>query len=112
MSFLSIFSRATTGEVDVAEAERRQKNGAVIVDVREPDEWASGHVPGALHIPLGHLARRLGEVPREGDVLFICRSGNRSGVATLLARRAGIGGAKNVRGGMIAWNQARLPSER
>jgi rhodanese-related sulfurtransferase len=102
----------STDEVDVAEARRRQEAGALLIDVREPDEWTSGHASGAQHIPLGQLGRHLGKIPRDREVLFICRSGRRSATATAEARRVGLSNALNVRGGTLAWVQAGLPVER
>ena len=97
--------------LEVAEARRHQQAGALLVDVREPDEWRAGHAAGARHIPLGRLAAELGKLPADREVLFICRSGNRSGTATSMARRAGLN-ATNVAGGTTAWARAGLPLER
>lgn len=111
MSLFERLDRPASAEVDVHEAQRRQATGALLVDVREPNEWTAGHAPGARHLPLGQVMLHLGRLPRDCDVLFICRSGNRSAVATELARRAGLTRAFNVRGGMIAWTRAGLPVE-
>ncbi len=81
---------------------------AVILDVREDDEWAAGHVEGATHVPLGEVPQRLGELP-DGDPLFvICRSGNRSGRAVAWLDQQGIESV-NVAGGMRAWAAAGRP---
>ncbi len=62
-----------TPEVDAAEAARVWvERSAQLVDVREPDEWAEGHMPGALHIPLGDLARRADEFPADGRIITVC----------------------------------------
>ncbi|MBC9957927.1 rhodanese-like domain-containing protein [Yimella sp. cx-51] len=75
---------------------------AVMVDVREQDEWDAGHAPGAVHIPLGELPERLGELP-DGDPLpVICRSGNRSGRAVQWLEHQGFD-VVNVTGGMKQW---------
>jgi rhodanese-related sulfurtransferase len=73
-----------------------------LLDVRENDEWAAGHVPGATHIRLGELGQRTGEVPRDQTVYVICRSGHRSGRATQALTGAGWQ-AVNVTGGMQEW---------
>jgi rhodanese-related sulfurtransferase len=73
-----------------------------ILDVREPDEWQAGHVPGANHIPLGQLNERAAEVPQDQTVYVICRSGARSGRATQALVAAGWK-AVNVAGGMQQW---------
>lgn len=99
--------------MDVLTAKRQLDSGdAVLVDVREPDEWAEGHVAGATHIPLGELPSRLAEVPRDREVLLFCRSGNRSGAATSLLRKQGFDRATNVEGGITAWRRAGLPVTR
>jgi rhodanese-related sulfurtransferase len=99
--------------VDVNEAHRRQSAaGALLVDVRQPDEWSAGHAPNAKLIPLGSLAGRLGEVPRDREVLLICRSGNRSGSAQRQLLQLGYEQVVNVSGGMHAWAGAGLPVER
>jgi rhodanese-related sulfurtransferase len=94
--------------VDVDAAHRRGPSIALL-DVREPDEWADAHAPGAMHLPLGQLA--LEALPEAPTVYVICRSGNRSAMATKALVEAGID-AHNVEGGMIAWTRAGLPVDR
>jgi rhodanese-related sulfurtransferase len=84
----------------------------VVVDVREPDEWAEGHISGAQHIPLGQLAARTGEIPQDREVVLVCHSGQRSAAATAMLLRAGYTQAINMTGGMVAWEKAHLPVER
>jgi rhodanese-related sulfurtransferase len=98
--------------VDVQEASRRQAAGALLIDVRQPDEWNAGHAPNARLIPLGSLASRLAEVPRDREVVLICRSGNRSGLAQRQLLQLGYEQVFNVSGGMHAWARAGLPVER
>ena len=98
--------------LDVVAAEHAVTDGATLLDVREEHEWAAGHAPGALHIPLGALPARIEELPRHRPVLVICRSGRRSAeaaglLAGLLGGRAG--DVANVEGGMVAWAGAGLP---
>jgi rhodanese-related sulfurtransferase len=83
-------------------------DGAWLLDVREDDEWAAGHVPGARHIPLGQLGARTAEVPQDEAVYVICRSGMRSGRATQALTGAGWE-AINVAGGMQDWAAAGRP---
>lgn len=79
---------------------------AVVVDVREPDEWAAGHAPGAVHIPLGDLPARVDELPETDTSLpVICRSGGRSGRAVQWLVQQGFD-VVNVDGGMRAWGSA------
>jgi rhodanese-related sulfurtransferase len=80
----------------------------VVIDVREPFEWEAGHAAGAVHIPLGDLAARIDDVPREAPVYVICAAGGRSLQGAALLKRHGIE-AVNVTGGMTAWQQAGLP---
>ena len=58
----------------------KEKDGAVVVDVRRDDEWVSGHVKGAIHIPIDDLLNRIDELPRDKKLLFICAAGVRSGL--------------------------------
>ncbi len=103
---------AGTPSASVTEAQARQQQGALVVDVRERHEWTSGHVPGARHIPLGRLAQAAASLPTDRDLLVICHSGNRSARATDLLQRAGLSRATNVAGGMLAWSRAGLPLTR
>jgi rhodanese-related sulfurtransferase len=105
----SFSSVASPTVVDVHEARRRQSARALLVDVREPAEWNQGHAPNATHIPLGGLGARLAEIPRDRDVLLICRSGNRSGNAQRQLQQLGYQRVFNVTGGMNAWTSAGLP---
>lgn len=89
------------------QAESLLEDEAVLLDVREPDEWSAGHAPAARHVPLGELAARSGELP-EGVVVVVCRSGGRSAVATAALVAAGRD-AFNLVGGMKAWAAAGLP---
>jgi rhodanese-related sulfurtransferase len=81
---------------------------AWLLDVREDDEWAAGHAPGARHIPLGQLGGRSSEVPRDETVYVICRSGGRSARAAQALAGAGWH-AVNVAGGMQDWAAAGRP---
>jgi glyoxylase-like metal-dependent hydrolase (beta-lactamase superfamily II)/rhodanese-related sulfurtransferase len=85
---------------------------ATIVDVREPAEYAAGHVPGALSIPQADLALRLDELPREGELLVLCQSGVRSVRAARFLRQVGFPRVTNLVGGTSAWRAAGLPTER
>lgn len=81
---------------------------AWLLDVREDDEWAAGHAPGARHIPLGDLGARAAEVPQDELIYVVCRSGHRSGQAAQALAGAGWR-AVNVAGGMQQWAAAGLP---
>lgn len=86
-------------------------NPPFLLDVREPQEYREGHISGARLIPLGELGKRLGELPRDREILVICRSGNRSGAATRQLLSAGFR-AVNLSGGMIGWQRAGYPIRR
>lgn len=83
-----------------------------LVDVRERSEWDAGHIAGSLHIPLGELQQRIGQIARDQPVVMVCRSGNRSGQATAALQAAGYSNVVNLDGGVLAWSAARLPLER
>jgi rhodanese-related sulfurtransferase len=83
-------------------------DGAFLLDVREDDEWAAGHVPGALHIPLGQLNERYREIGQDRELYVICRSGARSAHAAQALAGAGWD-ARNVADGMIGWHAAGRP---
>ncbi len=94
-------------EIDVHAAARLAGAGeALLLDVREDDEWTAGRAPGAVHVPLGRLVA--GDVPADRPVLALCRSGNRSGKAAVTLAAAGVD-VRNVTGGMTAWAAAGLP---
>jgi rhodanese-related sulfurtransferase len=83
-------------------------DGVTMLDVREPDEWAAGHAPDAVHIPLGELAGRLGELPEGESVYVVCRGGGRSAKAAANLKANGWD-ATNVDGGMRSWHAAGRP---
>jgi rhodanese-related sulfurtransferase len=95
--------------VTPAEARRYMLDGAALIDVRDRDEWDEVHVEGAILIPLDALPERLDDVPDTMDVIVICRSGRRSGLAQEALRDAGIERVSNLAGGIIAWEEAGLP---
>ncbi len=80
---------------------------AALLDVREQDEWDAGHVDGALHIPLGQVIARLGELPDE-KLYVLCRVGGRSAQVVQYLVQQGRD-AVNVDGGMYAWQDAGRP---
>ena len=99
----------TAGLPETSPAAAHERTGtAILLDVREPDEWTAGHAPGAHHMPLGTVDP--GAIPADTPVLCVCRSGGRSAKATEVLRAAGID-ATNVAGGMNAWAEAGLPVE-
>ncbi len=97
-------SEVQTPEIDI-EGFAAARAGGLLVDVREPGEYAGGHVPGAVLMPMSQLANRVGEIPRSSPVFVICASGNRSSAMTDLLRSAGVD-AVSVAGGTGAWERS------
>lgn len=83
----------------------------VLIDVREPWEYNSGHAKGAKNLPLSQLGKRVGEIPRNRDVLIICQSGHRSMNAADFLLQQGITRVTNVSGGTTVWRMHGLPVE-
>ena len=84
--------------------------GAVLIDVREPEEYAQARIPGSRLIPMSELNRRLKEVPRDREVVIYCRSGNRSNqVVEALSQQLGFENLYNLAGGIIAWYRREYP---
>jgi rhodanese-related sulfurtransferase len=78
-------------------------NDAYLLDVREPDEWAAGHAPGAHHLPMMEIPARMAEIPVDGDVVVVCRSGGRSGQVVSYLLGQGWDNLRNLDGGMQSW---------
>ena len=102
-------AQAEQGEIDLDSFAAEHAAGAYVLDVREDDEYAAGHVPGAVHVPMGQVADRIGELP-EGRILVICRSGNRSRQVTEFLRSQGRE-AVNVSDGTMGWAERGWPLE-
>jgi rhodanese-related sulfurtransferase len=94
--------------IDVDEGRARVAAGALLLDVREHDEWDAGHVPEAVHLVLGELPVRHTELPTDREIVVMCKAGGRSAMATEALVGAGYR-AVNVAGGMLAWVEAGLP---
>ena len=104
-----------TGELGTLDATRLMNQGTTLVlDVRDAQDFASGHLPRARHIPLADLSNRLSEIEKykEKPVLVTCMKGNRSASAAKLLRRAGFKSVFHLKGGLAAWQQASLPLEK
>ncbi|GIE96527.1 sulfurtransferase [Paractinoplanes rishiriensis] len=76
---------------------------AYLIDVREPDEWAAGHAPGAHHLPMMEIPARMSEVPTDREVVVVCRSGGRSGQVVAYLMGNGWDNVHNLDGGMQSW---------
>lgn len=97
--------------ISVEEAARRQEadSDALLVDVREMDEYVELRAVGSAFIPLSQFGARFEELPRDQALMLVCHSGNRSGRATAFLLQQGFSDVSNVQGGMMAWKRANLP---
>jgi rhodanese-related sulfurtransferase len=77
-----------------------------LLDVREDDEWAAGHIDGAVHIPMSGLLPRVAEVPKDRDVVVVCKVGARSAQVTAYLRQQGWSMVRNLDGGVVSWVRA------
>jgi len=82
----------------------------ILIDVRTPEEFASGHISGAVNIPLDQIGNRISEIPQDKPIVLYCRSGNRSNQAAAILEKAGLTGIYDL-GGVIAWTAAGYPLE-
>ena len=106
------YTKTLYEEIDVWEAWRRLEEQAhVLIDVREVDEFVSGHPRGALNIPLSELNEAIKRLKDSGPLLLICNSGNRSSMAAEWLLEEGLTQVSNVEGGVIAWQRQHLPWE-
>src|SRR5690625_4530886 len=95
-------SQQQPSEVSVEELAARVSDGAFVLDVREPQEYTAGHVPGAAHMPLHTVPARYEELPRDQTGYVVCASGGRSAQAAQFLAAAGFS-AGNVDGGTKGW---------
>ncbi|MGN2634905.1 rhodanese-like domain-containing protein [Nocardia takedensis] len=91
-----------------AEFDRPRPDRAILLDVREDDEWELGHAPGAIHIPMVDVPARLDELDFDAELYVVCRQGGRSLEVARYLAHVGVE-VTNVSGGMVAWQQAGRP---
>lgn len=103
------FHRVTVSEAK----EMLSGDDTVIIDVRNPDEYQSGHAPGATLIPVNSVFQRREELPADKKIIFICQVGQRSALAAEMAAAAGLPPERlyNLEGGTDAWVKAGEPVE-
>lgn len=89
---------------DLVETLKNKSNPISIIDVREPFEFASGHIARAKNIPLGQISGKLKDIPKDAQIVFVCRSGNRSMQAARVAQKQGYTSVFNLVGGMSRWS--------
>ncbi|MHB0914926.1 MAG: rhodanese-like domain-containing protein [Thermoleophilia bacterium] len=107
--------RAGVVEVTVPETEKLiAENGALVVDVREPREYAAGRIPQSRHIPMSQFSSRLGDLDSDRDrpIVVSCRSGRRSASVSVMLCRQGFSEVYNLKGGINAWTRADRKIER
>ncbi len=97
-------------DISVADAAAKRAAGAFILDVRQPTEWNEFHIPGSTLIPLDQLEARLNEVPKDKEVVVVCRSGNRSRPGRDALKAAGYTQVTSVAGGLNQWKAAGYPT--
>jgi len=113
-AFCTLAGATSFNDIDVRQAQAMARQGALLLDVREPHEYAEVRAPGSLLVPLGRLKARLHEFRafENKPVVLICRSGTRSGAAAHMLAQEGFKSVHNVQGGILAWEKAGLPVER
>jgi rhodanese-related sulfurtransferase len=112
MSFFRSLMGGGVPAVDVQQAAEMQGDhvGALIIDVREPNEYDQLRARGAVLLPLGRLNSRVKDLPRDRQLLLMCRTGGRSQNATQFLQAQGFDNVSNVSGGIVAWHKAGLPT--
>lgn len=98
-------------EISVDEAHQMYEAGDYLLDVRTQEEWDDYHIPGTTLITLDELESRVDEVPRDQNVVVVCRSGNRSQVGRDILLRAGFEQVTSMAGGVSAWRESGYPIE-
>ena len=98
-------------EISVSEAFTKAQNGAFVLDVRTPEEWNEFHAPNSTLIPLDQLPSRLNELPKDREIVVVCRSGNRSQQGRDILLNAGFTQVTSMQGGLTEWRAAGYPTE-
>lgn len=113
MGFLSNLFGPAVPSITAEELNEKLKFGKhpLVLDVRQPDEFRSGHIAGAKLVPLNELHRKMSELPKGREIVCICASGNRSTSASRMLAKEGFN-VLNVTGGMLAWRRAKLPVQK
>ncbi len=113
MGFLSNLFGPAVPKLTAEELSEKLKFGKhpLVVDVRQPEEFRQGHISGAKLIPLNELPRRLQELPKGGEIVCVCATGNRSNSAAKMLAKEGYT-VFDLQGGMLAWRRAKLPVQK
>jgi rhodanese-related sulfurtransferase len=99
----------TYNPVELRDLLRDENSTYVLADVREDNEWASGHITGAIHLPLSRFDQVVKTVPEEKELIFYCHSGIRSNAALRRSRRFGVNAAGHLGGGIVKWRNFGFP---
>ncbi len=102
-------SAALPSEISVAQAHDKYNQDTFFLDVREPEEWNEYHIEGATLIPLGELASRVDDLPRDKEIVVVCRSGNRSQAGRDILKDAGFTQVTSMAGGVSQWQASGYP---
>jgi rhodanese-related sulfurtransferase len=95
--------------VSVSQASALRARGALLIDVRQPEEWVQGHVPGSALIPIDDLPSRLRELPRDRTIVVVCHSGKRSRFGRDVLLKAGFTQVASMSGGLAQWEAQGQP---
>jgi len=109
--FITNIFKAPFASVDAAtyDSDYFKKNNHVLIDVRTPAEFQSGHIQGAKNMPLNDFSQKLDKLPKNKPIIVVCRSGSRSGSACRMLLNAGYDNIFNLRGGTMRWRMAGKP---
>ncbi len=111
-------AKATIKECTVSQVEEFLNSDTILIDIREPDEYSRGHIPGAIHVPRGMLEFQIVKTlehigvaadPADEDMVLYCGTGGRSALAAKSLDDMGFRNVRSMDGGIIAWNEAGLP---
>jgi rhodanese-related sulfurtransferase len=97
------------GEISVSEAFNKYQSGAFVLDVRTPEEWNEFHIPNTTLIPLDQLTSRLNEIPKDREIVVVCRSGSRSQEGRAILLNAGFTQVASMTGGLEEWRASGYP---
>lgn len=101
--FKKLFTGAPSIDIDTYVQEYQGQNNHVLIDVRTPDEFKSGHVAKSKNIPLNTISKKMGNIPKDKPVVLICKTGTRSGMAARQLLGAGYENVINLKGGVTRW---------
>jgi rhodanese-related sulfurtransferase len=104
-------SNALASTISVSDAYNMYQNGAFVLDVRTQEEWNEFHAPNTTLVPLDQLASRLNEIPRDREIVVVCRSGNRSQQGRDILLNAGFEQVTSMTGGLNEWRTSGYPVE-